>query len=304
MKSRGSRDMSKPYDATSKELIERDPADWLRLAGFRVRGPVSIIDSDVSTITGAADKIIRVDEPDPWLAHLELMSGYERKLGLRLNRYSVLVEYQHKLPVHSIVILLRPNADGSDITGQFQRKLPNGTVYDDFKYQVIRVWKEPLATFLTGSIATLPLAPLADVPVEQIDSVVLVMEQRLKEAGTDPVSANEMWAATYILMGMRYPEEVTSQLLAKVSHMRESTTYQAILAEGETKGRVEGRVEGRAEGGVEVMHKVLLRLGTHRFGPAPDNIRIAIEAITDLERLESLTEKVLDVSSWDDLLDP
>ncbi|MFM9960843.1 MAG: Rpn family recombination-promoting nuclease/putative transposase [Planctomycetaceae bacterium] len=292
--------MSKPYDATSKELVERGPADWLRFAGFQLDGPVTIIDSDISTITGAADKVIRVDEPDPWLAHVEFMSGYERKLGLRLVRYSVLVEYRHDLPVHTIVILLRPSSDGSDITGHYQRKLPNGTLYDDFQYQVIRVWQEPLDTFLAGGIATLPLAPLADVPVEQIDNVVQVMEQRMEQDKLDAVSTNLLWTATYIMMGMRYPEEVTNQLLAKVSNMRESTTYQAILAEGEARGRTEGRVEGR----VEEVQTLLLKLGTHRFGPAPGNIRVAIEALSDLERLESLSVKVLDVRSWDDLLDP
>ena len=76
--------------------------------------------------------------------------------------------------------------------------------------------------------------------------------------------------------------------------MEESTTYQAIIA----KGRAEGRAEGQA---VEA-RKILLRQGSKRFGPADARARGAVEAITDIDRLEKLTERLLDVSSWDELL--
>ena len=68
--------------------------------------------------------------------------------------------------------------------------------------------------------------------------------------------------------------------------MEESTTYQAII----TRGRID---EAR---------KILLRQGSKRFGPPDVRTRTAIEAITEIERLEQLTERLLDVSSWDELL--
>jgi hypothetical protein len=76
--------------------------------------------------------------------------------------------------------------------------------------------------------------------------------------------------------------------------MEESTTYQAIIA----KGRAEGRVEGQAA----EARKILLRQGTKRFGSPDARTRSAIEAIADVDRLEQLTERLLDVSSWDELL--
>ena len=68
--------------------------------------------------------------------------------------------------------------------------------------------------------------------------------------------------------------------------MEESTTYQAII----TRGRID---EAR---------KILLRQGSKRFAPADARARAAVEAITDIDRLEKLTERLLDVSSWDELL--
>lgn len=68
--------------------------------------------------------------------------------------------------------------------------------------------------------------------------------------------------------------------------MEESTTYQAIIARGRT----------------DEAKKILLRQGGKRFGPADARMRTAINAIADVERLEQLTERLLDVSSWDELL--
>lgn len=72
--------------------------------------------------------------------------------------------------------------------------------------------------------------------------------------------------------------------------MEESTTYQAIIA------------KGRAEGQATEARKILLRQASKRFGPPDARAQTAIDAITDIDRLEQLSERVLDVSSWDELL--
>jgi hypothetical protein len=73
--------------------------------------------------------------------------------------------------------------------------------------------------------------------------------------------------------------------------MKESVTYQAIVA------------EGRSEGAREELRKVLLSLGEERFrAPAPDWAATALEQIDSLEQLEALAKKILRVESWTDLL--
>ena len=78
--------------------------------------------------------------------------------------------------------------------------------------------------------------------------------------------------------------------------MRESVTYQAILEEGEAKGK--------AEGMAEEAKRILLRIGQKRFGPPGEAIVATIARIRDHEQAEALTERLLDVSSWDELLAP
>jgi predicted transposase YdaD len=94
------------------------------------------------------------------------------------------------------------------------------------------------------------------------------------------------------LTGLRLksPDEVRQLFQGASIAMRESVTFQAILEEGEQTGRI------------KELHCVILRLGRRRFGEADEAIRQQIEAIRDIVVLEDLTERLLIVSSWDELM--
>jgi hypothetical protein len=86
---------------------------------------------------------------------------------------------------------------------------------------------------------------------------------------------------------MRYPWTQVNDLYRNISMtLEDSTTYQFILNKGQTKEA----------------QKMLLRFAARRFGSIPANIEAAILAITDLERLERMIDRVNDASGWDDLL--
>ena len=85
-------------------------------------------------------------------------------------------------------------------------------------------------------------------------------------------------------------------MILGIKGIEESWFYQDILAEGESKGLAKGRIE--------VARSFLVQLGTHHYSgePTPE-VRAAIEAITDLGRIESLMKRLLEVSSWDEFLE-
>jgi predicted transposase YdaD len=289
--------VSKSFDATTRHLLEIDPRAWLRLVGVETALPIEVVNADLSTVTSQADEVLRVDDAQPWLVHIEFQSSYEASIPLRLARYNVLLEYRHRTPVLSVVLLLRPEADGPGLTGLLHRSLPDGFRYDEFNYRVVRSWNQSLETLLSGGLGTLPLAPLADVALEQLPAVVSKMEERLRQEAS-PSEAADLWASTYLLMGLRYPRSFIQQLLRGVRNMKESTTYQAILQEGIELGIAKGKETGVAE----EAKRVLLRLGTKRFGPPGPKATAAIESLSDVKRLEQLTDRLLDVASWDELL--
>jgi hypothetical protein len=61
------------------------------------------------------------------------------------------------------------------------------------------------------------------------------------------------------------------------------------------------RSEGKVEGGNEVAHAFVLRLGSKRFG-APDAQTMArLAAISKIEQLERLADRLLEAESWQEL---
>jgi predicted transposase YdaD len=103
-----------------------------------------------------------------------------------------------------------------------------------------------------------------------------------------------LWIATYTLMGLVYPKDVADRLLAGVRGMKESVTYQAILAEGREEGREEGRLEEARE--------MVLLAGAGRLGAPGAEARAAVARIASRERLHALVGRIQSVESWDELL--
>src|SRR4029077_10394431 len=104
---------------------------------------------------------------------------------------------------------------------------------------------------------TLPLAPISAVTEGELPGIIKQMERRLRRREARRF-AGQLWAATYILLGLRHSPAVAQALLQGVLSMKESTTYQAILQEG--------LQEGLAEGAIKEARKLLLRLGSKQLG--------------------------------------
>src|SRR5438132_4276133 len=130
--------MSKPFDATLKMLLEESPVDWPALAGHPEQ-TVEVIDADISTFTGATDKVLRVRGLPDWIMHFEFQSGPDATLPRRLHGYNALLEQRHDLLVRSVVVLLRRQADLANVTGVYERQFPNEPAYLAFRYQVLLV---------------------------------------------------------------------------------------------------------------------------------------------------------------------
>jgi predicted transposase YdaD len=279
----------KPYDPTLKALVELRPADWPALAGLP-RGPTSVIDADIATVSGALDKALRVEADPPYLVHLEFHAGHDAAVQPALfHLRSALLHHRHRLPVRTVAVLLRPEADSPALSGAWELAFPGEAPYHTFCYRVLRVWQLPVTVLLKGGAATLPLAPISAVTEEQLPGIMRELERRLSSPRLRRQAA-ELWSATYILMGLRWPRQRAQELFRGVRAMKESVTYQAILEEGEGRGILAGA------------KKVLRVMGEDRFGPPDAATAAALEAITDLAQLEELGVRLLRVASWQELL--
>ncbi len=151
--------MSKPFDATMRKLIELEPAAWLRFLHVPVADPtrVRVIDSNLSTVTAEADKVLWIDDPNPSIEHIELQATRDVDLAHRAHWYSANLGYSRKVPVHTTIVVLRPAADGPELSGTLEQCDRQGDVYNWFRYNVVRIWHQPVQEVLSAGLPVLPL---------------------------------------------------------------------------------------------------------------------------------------------------
>jgi hypothetical protein len=93
--------------------------------------------------------------------------------------------------------------------------------------------------------------------------------------------------AAFILTGMRVDRSALASIYAGVRLMHQSSAYDVFMDEGR----------------VDQAHKTLLRQGTKRLGgPAPVAIETELRAITDIDRLDRLSDAMLTAKTWAELL--
>ena len=214
------------FDVSTKELVWDDPASWLERFGLEPRGRVAVIDSDITTLSAAADKVIRVDDPDPYLVNIEFQSSHDLGLTRTLWFRQVALDYRHGLPVLTVLVLLRREANSPSLTGVYEWQLPDGRPTNRYHYQVVRLWREPAESFLTASVGLVPLAPLADVTESELPEVGRRMADRINREPSP--RAAKLWTATYLLMGLRYPDGLADQILEGVQAMHASAGHEAV----------------------------------------------------------------------------
>ena len=273
--------MNPSYDPTLKTLVEASPADWLPLLGLP-RKRVTVEDTDLATVvSGAVDKVLRVHAQPEYLVHFDFQAGHDSSmLPRRLRLYNGVLDYRHDRLVLSVAVLLRPEADSPQLTGSFERAFPGQEPISLLRYRVIRVWQLPVESLLTGGLGTLPQAPVSDVSEARVPEVFRRMKERLSRERRGQF-VKDLWAVTYVLLGLRYSDAFANLLFQEVLGMEESTTYQAIIK----KGRLS---EAR---------EVLFRLGRKRFGPADEATEAVLNAIDDVQQLHELIDRVYEVGS-------
>ena len=111
--------------------------------------------------------------------------------------------------------------------------MPDGRLTNRYDYHVVRLWQENVESFLNGGVGLVPLAPLTDVPAADLPQLVGRMAERIN-AEPRPRAA-KLWTATYLLMGLRYSDELTDSLLEGVQTCRNRRLIRKSSGKGETR---------------------------------------------------------------------
>jgi predicted transposase YdaD len=280
---------SRPFDATFKDLIEGGATAWPTLLGPWPFRSVEVVDADVSTVTAAADKVLLVHgERHDWLLHLEPQSSRDIELPERLHLYNVLMRHRHRLPVRSVVLLLRPEANAKNLTGELRLEHPDEKEpYEIFRYRVVRLWEMPLEPLMTGDMRLLPLAGLSE-EATPIEAVIERVQRRLRNEAA-PGEGAKLAAAFAVLLGLRYTKAQLAQLETRFPmpiNLEDSSVMQMWLEQARLQGA----------------RQLLLELGEDRFGPPNAAVLAVLEQVADLDRLKQLAHRIQTVSNWEELI--
>jgi hypothetical protein len=289
--------VAKAYDATLNTLIDEHVGDWAVFLAARCGvspGPATVLDTDLSA-TLQADRLFRIEGSVPAAVHLELESTGRLGIPDELLRYNVAARAVVGLPVHSVLVLLRPKATATDLTGRLDVPGADGVPYLTFRYSVVRVWQEPFASLLAAGPGVAPLALLTNEAAADLPSAFGRFRQQLRDDRVPDNVERGLLGSTFVLCGLRYPPAQIEALYRGLSMtLEESTTYQLILNKGLTQGEARGRtVEAQS---------LVLTLGTQRFGSPAPPAEATLRAIADRERLERIAARLLTATDWNDLL--
>ncbi len=283
--------MSMPFDATLKDLGRDAPADLLTTFDRPPAGALTLLNVVLSTVTTAADLIVGLGDPLAEIIHVDFQSSAAAWKHADVLVYNALLYADHHVPVHSIVILLRPQAAHSNLNGVVSYSARSGRGSMNFAYAMVRLWERPAEEFLAGPLGTTPFAMLGalaeGVPAQ--DALTAVAQQLIErlESEAAPERARKLLTAAFLLTGLRVRREVARQVFRGVRAMRDSDTYLAIIDEGRE----------------EQAREDILFLGSERFGAPAETVSATLASISDLDRLKRIVRRCLKASNWQDLLE-
>jgi hypothetical protein len=283
--------MPMTFDATLKDMGRESPYGFLAAFDQPTTAPVKALNVDLSAVTTAADLILGLGEPLEEIVHFDFQSSAAAWKHADVLVYNALTYAHYHVPVHTIVLLLRPQAAHATMNGLlcYAPRPERGKM--EFSYEVIRLWERPAAELLAADLGVAPLAMLGRLPEDLSleDGLATVarqvVERLINEAPPD--RAKRLLTDALLLTGLRVRRDVAVKIFRGVRMMEESDTYLMILEQGQEK---------RAK-------KDILLVGQARCGAPDESTKARLDAITDLERLDRMLLQALTAASWQEILD-
>jgi hypothetical protein len=283
--------MAMTFDATLKDMGRDSPRGFLAAFDQPTTVPVKLLNVDLSTVTTSADLILGLGDPLAEIIHIDFQSSAAAWKHADLMVYNALLFAHHHVPVHTIVLLLRPQAAHSNMDGRIGYAPRPGRGSMHFSYEVVRLWERPAEELLAADVGVVPLAILGRLPADlSLEDGLAYVAQRIVERvqqEASPERVTKLLTDTFLLAGLRVRRDVAVRIFRGVRVMHESDTYLAILDEGQEK----------------FAHEIILLLGEDRFGPPDEAVRGQLGLITDLDRLRRIARRTPKATSWQEILE-
>jgi len=293
--------MTKPFDASLKQIIDAHYPEWVSFLCEALGLPPDTKaiprDADLSTISPQADNLFDVLTGEKGILHLELVARWALDDLPKFQLYNSIAWYRQKDkgPVRTILLLLRTETEpkSNPLTG-FYTITDEAGVYLQLRYTVIRVWNLQCDQLLALPPGLLPLALLTNDARGRLPELIEKIDHRLEQEKVTKTDHEELLLACNILLGLRYDMDDINPLFRRFLDMEESSTYQGIL----NKGREKGMEKGLQEGELRTLRAVIFELGEGRLRALSTEYREKLASTVDRDLLHKLVLRVPSTPSW------
>src|SRR5205823_10905377 len=129
-----------------------------------------------------ADLIVGLGDPQEEIIQLDFQSSAAAWKHADLMVYHALLFAHYHVPVHTLILLLRPEAAHSNMNGVIRYAPRPGRGSMDFSYEVVRLWECPAEELLAADLGVVPLAMLGRLPEDlSLEEGLTSVAQRLVE---------------------------------------------------------------------------------------------------------------------------
>ena len=212
-------EMAMTFDATLKDMGRDSPQGFLAAFDEPPSVSVKLLNVDLSTVTTAADLILGLGEPLEEIIHLEFQSSAAAWKHADVLMYNTILFAHKHVPVHSIVILLRPVAAHANLTGVIRYAARPGRGSINFTYEVVRLWERPAEELLAADLGVVPLAMLGRLPENvSLEDGLSVLARRVVERITTeapPERAKKLLTDALLLTGLRVRRDLALKDLSR-----------------------------------------------------------------------------------------
>jgi len=226
--------MGMTFDATLKDMGRDSPQGFLAAFDRAPTAPVKLLNVDLSTVTTAADLILGLGEPLEEIVQLDFQSSAAAWKHADLMVYHALLFAHYHVPVHTAIILLRPEAAHANVNGSIHYAPRPGRGSMDFSYEVVRLWERPAEELLVADLGVVPLAMLGRLPEGlALDEGLAVVAQRVAERVTSEASpdrAKKLLTDAFLLTGLRVRRDVAAHIAVAMKALADPTRVAILLA--------------------------------------------------------------------------
>ena len=289
----GNAGINKPFDRILKSFADEAPVLFLRLLGFVPAG----VEPDIQPLRPETAPamvlpdyvaVVRAGPGAPIIFHAEFQSSYHHDVPRDMARYGGSLAWQHRMPVKSVLVMLRPERVPAEIPEVGHYSI--GDTHTTHPFKTLRLWEtDPTPVLETNDPKLLPWALLMKSTDEQVLKIAsIVASQEDDEA-----------VGRFLTLGcIRYDRDSLNEMLGggKMGLVR-AILDGKMMEEERAQAAAQGAAQGEAQGRAAEARK-FLRLLLRKHFPELESLA-QIDAISNVNALETIIESVLDATGAD-----